>query len=61
MSISLDKTLRIWDVDIWVEIASLNGFSGKLRSLALNSDETQIVAGDELGQVVLLSLENFDI
>jgi len=56
VSASDDSSIKVWDLQKGLLLASFNA-DAKLNSLAIAPDGLTIIAGDELGQVHFLSLE----
>ena len=47
VSVSVDKTLRIWDAKTGVQLSTLEGHSGRVRSVAFSPDGSHIASGSE--------------
>lgn len=54
-TLSIDETLRIWDIDNWNEVYS---FQGVATGLAYSPDGTMIVAGTKSGDLMVWDAEN---
>jgi WD40 repeat protein len=54
---SYDNTLRLWDLETGRILAEFSG-EGSIMAIALSRDGQRMVAGDSLGRVHLLALEN---
>jgi WD40 repeat protein len=58
VSASLDKTLRVWDLQSGEELALLTA-GGHTLSCAVSFDGRMIVAGDAAGNMHILKMEGF--
>lgn len=45
MSASGDKTIKIWDLDNFIEIRTLKGHQAEIYNIAISSDAKHIVSG----------------
>jgi WD40 repeat protein len=59
VSVASDRSLKIWDLDMGDTIASFSADS-TLLTCTVASDNTTIIAGDILGCVHFLRLEDMD-
>jgi WD40 repeat protein len=59
VSASMDRTLRLWDLESGKEIAAFTG-EGDMLSCAIVPDRQMIIAGDALGRVHFLRLVEAD-
>jgi WD40 repeat protein len=57
VSASRDDTLKVWDLETGQELASFAG-DAEMRSCALTSDGGTVVAGDSVGHMYFLRLED---
>ncbi len=57
ISASFDGNLKLWDLNSGTCLTTYAGESEMLR-VVTSSDETRIIAGEELGRIHILSLEN---
>jgi WD40 repeat protein len=51
VSVSADKTARVWDIETGASLMTLDGQSGMLGSVAFSPDGTRIVTGGESGRI----------
>lgn len=55
------KEIILWDIETGKPLTSIDGLFGKITSFSLNNKGDQIVIGNSLGQVFVLSFENIEI
>ena len=56
-SASKDKTINVWDMDIYNLIATLEGHEDWVTSLTFNNDETTLFSSSYDGKIILWDLE----
>jgi WD40 repeat protein len=53
ITVSNDKTARLWDCSTWTEAGGYEWKIGKLRSVAVSPDGLRFAAGGDSGQIVI--------
>jgi WD40 repeat protein len=57
VTVSNDKTIRLWDTNTWTETGGYEWRIGKLRSVAVSPDGLRMAAGADTGKVVVWDVE----
>ena len=60
LSAGKDEILRLWNAASGKELALLRGFTSELTDCAFGPDGRRVLVGDNLGQILLLALENIE-
>ena len=53
VSASWDRTIKIWDLETYQEIRTLEGHGTDVNSVAVSDDKKHIISGDDAGIVKL--------
>jgi WD40 repeat protein len=55
-----DCMLKVWDLEDWIEAATLRGHGGRVLALAPSADGRRLVSGDGLGRLCIWDLGRID-
>ena len=58
---SVDRTLRLWDVETAKELATFQGHTGHLTACVFSPSGERILLGDSSGNVLIIALRNVEI